>query len=103
MNDEGRPVAYTALVKGTPVVSGAGSRFGTLERVLDDHGHILHGITVSTAAGLRFVARDNIERMTTTQIRCSLTDEQIKELPPPPPALQLRTRPWFTRPRGKAR
>ncbi|WP_395400784.1 hypothetical protein ACHMXB_18540 [Arthrobacter sp. UC242_113] len=71
--------------------------------MLDDHGDILHGILVSTATGLRFVARDNIERMTTTQIRCSLTDEQIKELPPPPPAVQSRTRPWFTRPRGKAR
>lgn len=82
LNGDGRPVAYTALAKGTPVTSQSGRRFGTVGRVLDDsQGNILHGIVVSTRAGQRFVARDSIEAMTTTQVRCSLTDEQLSALP----------------------
>ena len=32
MNEEGRPVAYTALARGTPVTSQSGRAFGTLDR-----------------------------------------------------------------------
>ena len=98
MTEEGTPVAYTALRKGTPVTSRSGRRFGTVDRVIDDSkGDILHGIIVATAAGRRFVARDCIERMTTTQVRCSLSDEQAGALPPAPPARRFKTKPWFVR------
>lgn len=98
MNDEARPVAYTALEKGTPVASQSGQTFGTLERVLDDgKGNILHGIVVKTGRGLRFVARESIELMTTRQIRCSLTNEQARELPPVPSGGRMKTRPWLRR------
>ncbi|WP_457972865.1 hypothetical protein [Arthrobacter sp. D1-17] len=98
MNDEARPVAYTAVERGTPVTSQSGQTFGTLERVLDDgKGNILHGIVVKTRRGLRFVARDSIELMTTRQIRCLLTDEQAGELPPASAARRMRTRQWLRR------
>lgn len=98
MNDEGQPVAYTALRKGTPVTSLSGHAFGTLDRVLDDgKGDILHGIAVATGQGLRFVARDSIERMTTARISCSLTDAQVRELPPAPSGRPARTWPRFAR------
>jgi hypothetical protein len=98
MNDEGQPVAYTALTKGTPVTSQSGRAFGTLDRVLDDgKGDILHGIAVTTERGPKFVARDSIERMTTAQIRCSLTDEQVHELPSAPSDRRVRTWPRFAR------
>ena len=98
MTGEGRPVAYTALKKGTPVTSLSGHAFGTLDRVLDDgKGGILHGIAVATGQGLRFVGRDSIERMTTAQIRCSLTDEQVRELSPAPSGWPARTWPRFAR------
>lgn len=99
VNDEGRPVAYTALARGTPVISRSGRAFGTLDRVLDDRADIFHGIVVATGAGPRFVPRDSIERMTTTQIRCALTDEQAAELPPATSDRRTRTRtkPWFAR------
>jgi hypothetical protein len=104
VNDEFRPVAYTALERGTPVTSKRGHTFGTLDRVLDDgKGNILHGIVVTTDRGLRFVARDSIELMTTRQIRCSLTDEQVGELPPAPSGRGIRTRPWFARRRRSRR
>jgi hypothetical protein len=95
---EGRPVAYTALEKGTPVISQSGLRFGTLDRVLDDsRGNILHGIVVATRAGRRFVARDCIEAMTTTQIRCSLSGEQVNALPEVPSRPGSRRKPWPAR------
>lgn len=97
VNDEGRPVAYTALARGTPVISRSGRAFGTLDRVLDDRADIFHGIVVATGAGPRFVPRDSIERMTTTQIRCALTDEQAAELPPATSDRRTRTKPWFAR------
>lgn len=97
VSGDGRPVAYTALEKGTPVTSQSGRRFGTVDRVLDDSkGNILHGIVVATRAGHRFVARDFIEGMTTTQVRCSLTDEQVNALPVVPP-VPRRRKPWLAR------
>ncbi|MEW1812569.1 hypothetical protein AB0284_17920 [Pseudarthrobacter phenanthrenivorans] len=82
MKGEGTPIAYTALRKGTPVVSGSGRRFGAVDRVIDDaSGSILHGIIVRTRQGRRFVARDSIIRMTTTEVECSVRDEEVADLP----------------------
>lgn len=96
MNEEGRPVAYIALARGTPVTSQSGRAFGTLDRVMDDKGEIFHGIVVMTRQGRKFVPRDSIERMTTTQIRCSLTDEQSRKLPQTSTERSPRSR-WFAR------
>lgn len=97
MDDEGRPVAYTALPKGIPVTTQSGRAIGKLERILDDNGDIFHGIVVSTGTGPKFVARNMIERMTTTQIRCFLTDEQARELPPAPSVRRPHAKAWFAR------
>lgn len=98
MTEEGRPVAYSALRRGVPVVSQSGRRIGTLEGVLDDpQTDILHGIVVATGEGPRFVARDDIERMTTNRVSCSLTDEQVGALPTAAAAAsgrRWRNRPW---------
>lgn len=80
---EGRPIAYTALTKRTPVISRSGRRFGAVHQVVDDPaGNILHGIIVATKEGRRFVGRDLILKMTTTQVQCSLSDEDVDALPP---------------------
>jgi len=98
VTEEGSPVAYSGLKKGVPVVSQSGRRFGTLARVLEDpQEDILHGLVVATGSGLRFVARDDIERMTTTKVTCSLTDEQVGVLPAAPAAAVgrlWRIKPW---------
>jgi hypothetical protein len=47
--DLGRPVAYTALVDGTPVYDPDGERIGVVECVLADERHdIFHGIVLHT-------------------------------------------------------
>jgi len=96
------PIAYSALEKGVPVVSRSGHQFGTVERVLEVPGEgIFHGIVVATEPGLRFVDRDHVEMITTSQVNCALSDEQAAALPgasaedPDEGPGQQPRKPWF--------
>jgi hypothetical protein len=85
VDDGGIPIAASALEKGVRVVSTSGHEFGTVERVLEDSATgIFHGIVVSTASGPRLVDRDHVERMTTTQVSCTIGDDEVAELPVAP-------------------
>jgi len=82
--DSGHPIAYQALPVGTPVVSSSGTEFGKVHHVLQVPSlDLFDGISVDTAAGLRFVDRDQITDITTTMVRCELSDEEAAALPPP--------------------
>lgn len=82
--DEGRPISYEALAVGTPVVSSSGTEFGEVHHVLQvPELDLFDGISVKTKHGLRFVDRDQITEITTTVVRCSLTDNEATSLPPP--------------------
>ena len=84
MTEDDIPIAYSALEKGVPVVSASGREFGKVEHVLEIPAEdLFDGIVVTTGAGLRFVDRDQIELITTTRVRCALTDEQAAALKPP--------------------
>jgi hypothetical protein len=88
--DEGRPISYEALAPGTPVVTATGTELGTVHHVLQvPELDLFDGISVKTRHGLRFVDRDKIDEITTTVVRCSLSDEDAAALPAPdgPPAL----------------
>ena len=88
--DEGRPISYMALAVGTPVLSSTGSEFGTVEHVLQiPEEDLFDGIAVKTKHGLRFVDRDQITDITTTLVRCSLTDDEAANLPAPQGTLVL--------------
>lgn len=88
--DEGRPISYMALTVGTPVLSSSGTEFGKVEHVLQiPEEDIFDGIAVKAKHGLRFVDRDQITDITTTLVRCSLTDEETANLPAPRGALVL--------------
>ena len=92
MKDEGRAISYEALAVGTPVVTSAGTQFGQVHHVLQiPELDVFDGISVTTGHGLRFVDRDQITEITTTVVRCALTDAQAASLPPPsgPPVLQV--------------
>jgi hypothetical protein len=90
--DEGEPISYLALATDTPVLSSSGSEFGSVAHVLQiPELDEFDGIVVSTKAGHRFVDRDQITEITTTCVRCDLSDEQTASLPAPngPPVLHL--------------
>jgi hypothetical protein len=88
--DEGRPVSYEALPVGAAVLSATGAEFGTVEHVLQvPELDLFDGIVVKTKHGLRFVDRDQVADMTTTLVRCALTDEEAANLPAPKGALVL--------------
>ena len=79
-----------ALAVGTPVLSSSNSEFGTVEHVLQiPEEDLFDGIAVKTKHGLRFVDRDQINDITTTLVRSSLTDEEAANLPAPEGTLVL--------------
>lgn len=89
--DEGREISYEALAAGTPVVTSAGTQFGTVHHVLQiPELDLFDGLSVKTRHGLRFVDRDQIAKITTTAVLCALSDEAAAALPPPsgPPVLE---------------
>jgi len=82
--DQGRPVSYMALSTGTPVLSATDTEFGTVEHVLQvPELDLFDGIVVKTRHGVRFVDRDQITDITTTLVRCALSDEEAAALPAP--------------------
>jgi hypothetical protein len=82
--DDGRPISYEALEVGTPVASSSGQEFGSVEHVLQIPSlDLFDGIVVKTAHGARFVDRDQIADITTTVVRCALTDDEVTALPAP--------------------
>ena len=90
--DEGEPISYMACEVGTPVLTSTGTQFGTVHHVLQaPELDLFDGISVKTKHGLRFVDRDQIVEITTTMVRCSLTDEQAESLPEPvgPPVVEI--------------
>jgi hypothetical protein len=88
--DEGTPISYMALEPGTLVVTSSGTEIGKVHHVLQvPELDVFDGISVETHHGLRFVDRDQIDSITTTIVRCALTDEEAQALPAPdgPPVL----------------
>jgi len=88
--DEGRPISYEALVVGTAVRSSTGTEFGQVAHVLVvPELDLFDGIAVTTKHGLRFVDRDQITDITTTMVRCAITDDEVSSLPAPKGSLVL--------------
>jgi hypothetical protein len=82
--DEGRRISYEALEVGTPVVDASNRQFGRVEKVLQiPEEDLFHGISVTTDAGIKFVGRDQIVDITTRQVKCALSGDQVISLPQP--------------------
>jgi hypothetical protein len=83
--DAGRPISYMALQVGTPVLSTSGTEFGTVEHVLQIPSEdVFDGIVVKTHHhDVRFIDRDQVDEMTTTAVRSTVSDEDIDALPKP--------------------
>jgi hypothetical protein len=81
-NDD--PVSYEGVSPGVPVQTRDSEQFGTLEHVLEvPEVDVFEGIVVSTQAGLRFVAADQVAAITVGYIRCDLDLVEAERLEPP--------------------
>src|SRR4051794_18095445 len=92
MTDDAHPIAYTALSPGTPMQTADGDQFGVVESVLAvSELDVFDGITVQTAAGLRFCDADTVQAITTAYVRPTLSADEIQHLPEPaaPPTYRV--------------
>jgi hypothetical protein len=83
--DDGHAVHYTAVERGTPVISSDGVEVGKVDAVLDNYReHIFDGIVLETPAGdLRFVDAPEVRRTAERAVTLSITAAEAAELPPP--------------------
>ena len=83
--DEGLPIHYSALERGTPVHSIDGVEVGKLDTVLDNYReHILDGLVIETATGdLRFVDAPEVQRTCENLVTLNITAEQAAQLSTP--------------------
>jgi hypothetical protein len=81
-DDEGSPIAYTALQRGVAVHAADGERVGTVHRVLDnEREHIFDGLVVETASGRRFVDAPEVARIAERRVTLTISAAEVAELP----------------------
>lgn len=77
-------ISYMALANGTPVLTKSGAELGTVQHVLVVESlDLFDGIVVKVHHGLRFVDRDQIDKITRSAVHIGLDDEQAAALPAP--------------------
>ncbi len=78
------PIAYTALPNGTPVFTSGGVEIGRVEHVLQDPSlDLFDGLAVKTHDGLRFVDANRVDRITTSAVHTTLSEDDARSLPEP--------------------
>ena len=83
-DDDGVAVHYTAVKRGTPVISSDGQRVGTVAEVLDNYReHIFDGLVIDTDGGRRFVDAPEVRRTAELAVTLGITAAQVAELGPP--------------------
>jgi hypothetical protein len=84
--DDGHAVHYTALQRGTPVISSEGEEVGRVAEVLDNfREHIFDGLVVETSSGERkFVDAPEVARTAERAVTLTITAAEVAQLGPPP-------------------
>jgi hypothetical protein len=84
--DDGLAVHYTALQRGTPVISSDGDDVGKVVQVLDNfREHIFDGLVIETTSGERkFVDAPEVGRTAERAVTLTITAAEVAELGPPP-------------------
>ena len=85
IDDDGVAVHYTAVTKGTPVISSDGEQVATVVEVLDNYQeHIFDGLVIQTADGVhRFVDAPEVARTAERAVTLGITAAEVAELGPP--------------------
>jgi hypothetical protein len=82
--DEGHPISFRVLARGTPVWSSDDQEIGTVESVLaTDPEDIFDGIVIRTNAGRRFVDAPEVARIAERRVTLSITSSEAEQLPAP--------------------
>ena len=84
--DDGLAVHYTALQRGTPVISSDGQEVGNVDQVLDNYReHIFDGLVIVTSSGeKKFVDAPEVERTAERAVTLNITAAECAQLGPPP-------------------
>ena len=85
IEDDGVAVHYTAIQRGTPVISSDGEQVGKVTEVRDNYReHILDGLVIDTGDGVRrFVDAPEVTRTAERAVTLAITAAQVAELGPP--------------------
>jgi sporulation protein YlmC with PRC-barrel domain len=83
--DDGFPIHYAAVKRGTPVYASDGEQVGTVDEVVDNYQeHILDGFVIETPEReLRFVDAPEVSRTAERAVHLSIDSEAARKLPPP--------------------
>jgi hypothetical protein len=83
-DDDGHPIAYHALRRGTAVRSSDGIVVGKVRRVsIATRENMLDGIDVDTSDGLRFVDAPEVYRIYERAVLLTITAAEVAALPRP--------------------
>jgi PRC-barrel domain protein len=82
VDDEGDPIGYMVLPRGTPVVTSDGVEIGRVHRVQDnEREHIFDGLVVKGPAGNVFVDAPEVERITERRVTLNIDAAAAQDLP----------------------
>jgi sporulation protein YlmC with PRC-barrel domain len=83
--DEGHPIHYSAVARGTPVYAADGTEVGKVDQVVDNYReHILDGFVVETPGGkLIFADAPEVARTAERAVMLNIDAEVAAALPPP--------------------
>jgi sporulation protein YlmC with PRC-barrel domain len=83
--DDGYPVHYAAVERGTPVYASDGTEIGKIDEVVDNYRErILDGFVIETPEGeLRFVDAPEVARTAERAVRLTIDADEAAKLPTP--------------------
>jgi hypothetical protein len=83
--DDGYPIHYAAVKRGTPVYASDGQKVGVIDEVIDNYRErILDGFVIEDASGgLRFVDAPEVARTAERAVRLTIDAAAAAQLPTP--------------------
>jgi hypothetical protein len=84
-DDDGYPIHYGAVQRGTPVYAADGQQVGVVDEVVDNfREHILDGFVIEMSNGdLRFVDAPEVARTAERAVRLTIDSAAAAQLPMP--------------------
>jgi hypothetical protein len=82
--DEGHPISFRLLARGTAVWTSDEHEIGTVDSVLAaDREDIFDGIVIQTTDGRRFVDAPEVARIAERRVTLTITSAEAAQLPAP--------------------